>query len=44
MLITFLMVQMRRCSDDKKLQDSFDLFNLFQSLVFEEMEPIITGC
>ena len=38
------MVQMRRCSDHKKLRDSVDLFNVFQSLAFEEMEPIITGC
>ena len=44
MLIIFLMVQMRRCSDHKKLRDSVDLFNVFQSLAFEEMEPIITGC
>ena len=26
------MVQMRRCSDHKKLRDSVDLFNLFQIL------------
>ena len=37
------MVQMRRYSDHKKLRDSFDLFNVFQSLAFEEMEPIIMG-
>ena len=30
--------------DYKKLRDLVDLFNLFQSLAFEEMEPIITGC
>ena len=44
MLIIFLMVQMRRCSDYKKLRDSVDLFNFFPFLAFEEMEPIITGC
>ena len=44
MLITFLKAQIRRCSDLKKLRDSVDLFNLFQSLGFEEMEPIITRC
>ena len=40
----FLMVQMRRCSDHKKLHDSVDLFSVFHSLAFEQMEPIITGC
>ena len=44
MLIIFLMAQMRRCSDHNKLRDSVGFFNLFQSLGFEEMEPIITGC
>ena len=38
------MVQMRHCSDHKRLQDLVDVFNIFQSLAFEEMEPIITGC
>ena len=40
-LIIFSMVQMRDCSDHKKLHDSVDLFNVFQSLAFEEMEPLI---
>ena len=40
----FLMVQIRRCSDHKKLHDSVHLFSVFHSLAFEEMEPIITGC
>ena len=44
MLIIFLMAQMRRCSDHNKLRDSVGFFNLFQSLGFEQMEPIITGC
>ena len=42
MLIIFLMVQMGRCSDHKKLRDSVDLLNFIQSLAFEEMESIIT--
>ena len=42
-LIIFSMVQMWDCSDHKKLHDSVDLFNAFQSLAFEEMEPLIMG-
>ena len=44
MLIIFMMVQMASCSEHKKLRGSVDLFNLFQWLAFEEVEPIITGC
>ena len=36
----FIMVQMRVCYDHNKLCDSVDLFNLFQSLAFEDVEPI----
>ena len=43
MLIIFVMVQMRHCSDTKKLHGSVDLFSLFQTLVIEEMEPVITA-
>ena len=32
MLIIFVMVQMRRCSDHKMLRGSVDLFNFFSSL------------
>ena len=32
MLIIFVMVQMRRCSDNWKLRSSIDLLNLFQFL------------
>ena len=38
------MVQLRGCYDHNKLRGSVDLFNLFQSLAFEDMERIITGC
>ena len=43
-LIIFVMVRMKHCSHHKKLRGSVDLFNLFQSLVFEEMEAIIMSC
>ena len=44
MLIIIVVVQMKRCSDHKKLYSSVDLFKSFQSLAFEEMGPIKTGC
>ena len=44
MLIIFVMVQMKRFSDHKKSYSSVDLFKSFQSLAFEEMGPIKTGC
>ena len=34
----FLMVQMRLSTDHKKLRNSVDLFNVFQSLAFEEIK------
>ena len=40
MLVIFVMIQMRRCSDHK----NFSLFvQSFSVLAFEEMEPITVG-
>ena len=44
MLTIFVMIQMRQCSDHKKVRGSVGLFNFFQWLAFEEIEPIIIGC
>lgn len=37
----FIMVQMKSCSDHKKLHSSVDLLNLFHWLSFEELEANI---
>ena len=36
MLIIFVMVHMRRCSDHMKLRGSVDLLNFFELWAFEE--------